>query len=444
MSGLRKVLGIGMVVLASLAFNEIALADLPSGLLRAGAAKVNIDPPADVLGNYSGVHDSVYVRTIVVDNGAHRAALVAMDLGQVPGGQDFLAAVAAATEIDPAYLFIAATHDHSSVRLPRDAAPSNENVYYDKVINATIKSITDSISSLQPARVGFAEGRAYVNTNRDEMIGAGAHMGYAPERASDKTVAVAVFQDMAGKPIAIYSNYAVHAVTMFRANTKNGAPEVTGDLPGFTNRYVENHFEGAVSVWTSGAAGDQNPLFMANYNQDHPDVYDTGPAGYAIVDVLSRRLGEEIVRLTRSIKNTRSDIQLWGSKFSITCPGQERKNPRQPGEPGGGYMAPAYVEMVDADPVTIPLSLLMLDDIALAGISGELFTEIGMNIKRESVFDRIMLVTVMSPPAGYIATDEAYLLPAEKTVTNRIKPGCAEPALVARFNKAMMEYAESR
>ena len=110
--------------------------------------------------------------------------------------------------------------------------------------------------------------------------------------------------------------------------------QITGDLPGSMSAYVEDSLgNGAVALWTSGAAGDQNPLFQTSYNQDAPDVHDEGVGGWAILDVLSRRLGEEIVRVTRRIDNTSDKVTLWGQSTSVTCPGRQRAVPLAPGEP---------------------------------------------------------------------------------------------------------------
>jgi hypothetical protein len=126
----------------------------------------------------------------------------------------------------------------------------------------------------------------------------------------------------------------------------------------------------------------------------------------------------------------------------VTCPGQKRANPPQPGMPAAGYGAPSDVKMVDGDPVNIPLSLLMINDIALAGVSGEVFTEIGIHLKRDSLFDRTVMVTQTPNGIGYIPTDAAYLLPSEKAVGNRIKPGCAEPAIINGFLEMMRDFLE--
>ena len=82
----------------------------------------------------------------------------------------------------------------------------------------------------------------------------------------------------------------------------------------------------------------------------------------------------------------------------------------------------------------------MVNDIAVAGVSGEVFTEIGQHLKRDSLFDRTMMVTLLPNGVGYIPTDKAYLLPSEKAVGNPLKPGCAEPAMVDAFQNLMKEY----
>src|SRR5690606_41491878 len=69
-----------------------------------------------------------------------------------------------------------------------------------------------------------------------------------------------------GAPIAVYYNYAVHAVLLGQWDL------VSGDLPGATSRYLEESLEGAVAIWSEGAAGDQNP----DYFQQTYDLREIG------------------------------------------------------------------------------------------------------------------------------------------------------------------------
>jgi neutral ceramidase len=445
MKNLRNLIVVSLISLMS---SSLSAQVIKSGVLKVGASKADMSPQKELFApdlktGFAGVHDPVFVRTIVIDNGIDRAALVTLDITGIPEGDELVNLVAAELKIKPDNVILTATHDHNQIRI-RDTkladTPEAFKKYYEYIKASTLTSVKEAVAKLQPARIGYATGKAYINTNRDQKLGEGYHMGYNPEGPTDKTVSIVLFTSLSGEPIAIYYNYPVHAVVMFRATTKDGKPEVTGDLPGYTSRYVEDHFKGAVALYTMGAAGDQNPIFMATYNQDGPDVTDEGIGGYAIVDVLSRRLGEEVVRVTKSILNTSSEVKIWGKKTTITVPGRKRESPPVPGVPGSGYLAPANVPMIDGDPVTIPLHLLMINDVAMAGVSGEVFVEIGKHLKDQSLFDRTIMVTGMPSGAGYIPTDAAYLMPSEKAQTNRIKPGYVEPALINAFLQMMNEY----
>ena len=432
---------------ATLAISS-AISMAQAGALRAGAAKVDISPTPDMFPftagqAYGSLHDPLFARALVLDNGATKLAIIAVDNIHLVFGDELIKTVTDELKIPTANVIISATHDHNS---PGGTggfglkSSADKNPYFDILKKGIIESVRQANAGLQPARIGFGAGKAYINTNRDEKIGEGYHMGYVPDGPSDKTVAVLLVTKPTGEPIAIYANYAVHSVVMFRTHTKDGKVQVTGDLGGAASAYIEDHFKGAVGLWTMAAAGDQNPLFMANYNQDGPDVVDEGPGGFVINDVLARRVGEEIVRVTKKIQNTSDKAVLWATNTTVTCPGQVRAEPPQPGVPGAGWKAPARIAMKDGDPVTIPLQLLMINDIAMAGVSGEVFTEIGEHVKRDSLFDRTFMVTMLTNGIGYVPTDKAYLMPSEKAIANRIKPGCAEPAIVDAFTRMQKSY----
>jgi hypothetical protein len=418
-----------------------------AGSLRAGAAKVDITPAADTFPLVSGqtfgsVHDPIFARALVLDNGGDKLVFVSVDTAGLPNGDILVKAVTDALGISADRLIMSATHDHNTPTLGNAQSPA-ATAYFATLERGVVEAVRRAAAKLQPATIGFGRGKAFVNTNRDQFIGAGYHMGYAPEGPSDKTVAVLTVRSTAGVPIAVYANYAVHGVVMFLARTKDGRAQITGDLPGATSDYVEDRLgNGAVALWTSGAAGDQNPLFMATYNQDAPDVVDEGAAGWAILDVQARRLGEEIVRVSKSTEDTTDRAMLWGEATTIVCPGQQRAQPPVPGVPTQGYRAPpaSTVKMIDGPPVRIPLKLAMINDVAIAGVSAEVFTEIGEQLKRVSLFDKTMMVTHLPNGIGYIPTDKAYLLPSEKAVANRLKPGCAAPAMIGAFDAMMRRY----
>ena len=62
-------------------------------------------------------------------------------------------------------------------------------------------------------------------------------------------------------PIGFFANYAVHCCTMFlnRYDDK-GSMGISGDIAGTVSRYIEDKFTDSVAIWSSGAAGDVNPI----------------------------------------------------------------------------------------------------------------------------------------------------------------------------------------
>jgi hypothetical protein len=235
---------------------------------------------------------------------------------------------------------------------------------------------------------------------------------------------------MAGKPIAFWINYAVHAVIMGPENY-----QITGDLAGATSRFVEQHYqgmdrprsdggprlrlrpeeksseEGPVAVWTSGAAGDQNPVSMAS-GED-----------FTLVNAFGKVLGEEVVRVAGGIK-TSPQARLAGSQKVVTCPGRQVD---------AGARPRADYKFTDSDPVSIRLGLVMIDNIPLAGVSGEVFTLIQQRLQRESPFTHTIMVTHANGSSGYIPNDSGFDQVSYEVTTSHLKPGCAEGAIVNGF-----------
>jgi hypothetical protein len=61
---------------------------------------------------------------------------------------------------------------------------------FDLAMKGIVEAARQANASLQPARIGFSPGKAYVNTNRDIVVDGVPRMTYNPERVSDKTIAV--------------------------------------------------------------------------------------------------------------------------------------------------------------------------------------------------------------------------------------------------------------
>jgi neutral ceramidase len=411
-------------------------------VFRAGAARVDITPSENELPpNYLGILDRIHARAIVLDDGATKAALISVDAGAIPDRiwQSVVARLEDELGIPPANVLLTATHTHSVPR-QQDQTTAVEQI---------VEAVRLAADRLVPARVGYGTGVSYINVNRNIIDPETRRWWEGPnyEGPSDKTVAVVSFETANGDPIAVYYNYAMHAVAVGQLDL------VSGDAPGTTSKYIEDSFGGEiVALWSSGAAGDQNPLYyqqtydlreirVREYAERGIDISNAMPPGGQGLDrsdpVVSRLmeqqkqmivsmgqfLGEEVMHVMRGMDRVAFDIELEGRQRTVTCPGRNRLDSGRAGFAG---------EYEDGDPVDIRLGLLGIGDIMIGAVNAEVFNLIAERLKRESPYSRTLLATLTNGMAssGYIPNDAAYGMYTFEVLSSRLHPGCAESAIV--------------
>ena len=412
-----------------------------SSSFKAGAAKVDVTPAASELPKtYEGILDRLYSRAIVLDNGAGMAALISVDAGGV--GDQIWRTVTQQVEkelgIPAANVLLTATHTHSA---PQQPGPG----YAQKIV----ESVKLAKQKLAPARIGYGTGVSYINVNRNILDSKTKRWWEGPnyDGPSDKTVAVIKLESLSGEPIAVYYNYAMHAVITGQLD------RVSADVPGAASNYIEDSLDGkAVALWSSGAAGDQNPIYfqqtfdlrdirIKDYAKRGEDISNAMPPGGqglnksdpAVIKLMNQQkqmtlsmgqfLGEEVLHVMREMDRTESSATIYGAQKTISCPGRERLNTGRAGFEGS---------YKDAAPVEIRLGLLRIGDIFIGGVNAEVFNLIAQRLKKESPYARTMMATLTNGSArsGYIPNDTAYGMTTFEVLSSRLKPGCAETSIV--------------
>ncbi len=421
-----------------LAVGRAVAQEVPS--LQAGAAKVDITPGTLPPGS-RGVLDRLYARAIVLDNGRAKAALVTVDAGAISTEMWRRLSERAQRElrIGERNFLLTATHTHSAPFVRDDD-------YEDRIFEA----VRGAAARLRPARMAFGTGTSWINVNRNLIDPENRRWWEGPnyEGISDKTVGVVRFETPAGEPIGVYYNYAVHPVITGTLDM------VSADIPGAASNYIEASLGGgAVAVWSSGASGDQNPIFfnqtyelreirIRDYASRGEDISNAMPPGGEGLDrsnpriqlllnqqkqingALGLMLGEEVLHVMRSsLQRPQEGIAIRGATKSVTCPGRRRLDQGRAGYPG---------TYEDAEPVSLQLSLLQIGDVVIGGVDGEVFNLIAQRFKRESPIKNTMMATLTNGMArsGYIPHDAAYAQHTFEVLSSRLKPGCAEDAIV--------------
>src|SRR5215472_8723668 len=149
--------------------------------LRAGAARIDITPAADAalpMSGYAGrtqgfraIHDRIYVRAIVLDDGTTQAALVAWESLFVPDAvwTETSQRIAVETGIRPENLLLSAVHDRGAPTLALSQTAPKTGGYTKSVEDAAVAAVRQAKARLKPARFGIGTGTAYVNVNRREF-----------------------------------------------------------------------------------------------------------------------------------------------------------------------------------------------------------------------------------------------------------------------------------
>jgi hypothetical protein len=438
--------------------------------LRAGAARVDVTPPLDPgsdppTGKYE--HERLYVRAIVVDNGKTRAALLGADESGLSEGIWKEASEEIAKQLDCPVpnIIMSATHTHSSgVPFRPGAGPGTQGPSLDsneqRVVQAMLEAVRQAKSRLQPTRMAFGTGNAFLNVNRDAIQPETHLWTQAPNLVapSDKTVAVLKFETLSGEPIAVYVNYAMHPINGYLGNF------TSADFAGAMSRYVEQAYDDKpVVVFSQGASGDQNPLYMRSSTNGMASRSGAPITGNVLVresveaplrdgavkakpmdplvrDRLERwmesegdLLGEEVIRVMTNSARTEQDVPIWGRQTVITCPGRTRTDQGREGKQG---------TYTDGPPVPIRIGVLGIGDVALTSVDAEIYNLISQRMKRQSPMTNTVMVTLANgrAPSGYIPDDASFSHETFQVLGSRLKEGCAEDAIADGLTKMVSEY----
>lgn len=407
-----------------------------AGLL-AGTGKASIDPPTSLFpirnNNDSpliGVHDSLYARALVLQGEDSKAVIVVADVIMLPDDfyEQAVARIELASGVPRDHVLLSATHVHT-------VPWSMGNGYAAVVLDGIMKAVAQAQQQLEPVRVGAGNGQAYVNMNRDEASAGGFILGQDPEGPSDKTVRVVGFFRSDGSPLAILANYAVHAVSLYSSNTAGEhAAMVSADIPGVADRFVDEHYaaQHTRTFWTSGAAGDQNPILMSYHAEPASNgkllPSDMQAAGFMITQRLGQSLALEIIRVTERMAPQEVAIPLRAAQAVIACPAKQDPTKQVPAKPDAPQQP------------TMRISYLGIGTVDLIGISGEVTTLIDRHL-RERLGERhplLVTLTLTNGYSGYVPDEVSYARGNTFEVgKTQFAPGCAEGSIIENVQRLL-------
>ena len=137
-------------------------------------------------------------------------------------------------------------------------------------------------------------------------------------------------------------------------------------------------------------------------------------------------LGEEVKYVIMMMRRFETNVTLEAARTHISCPGRRQTN--------GGGRAGYAGEYVDTDDIVLELGLVMLDDIPVCAVSGEVYNQIAVELKNKSPYSFTMMTTVTDGHnggwGGYIPDDESYGAQVFEVLGSGYKQGYAQKRIV--------------
>jgi len=363
---------------------------------------------------FKGVHDDIFARVIVLSDDKNKAALISVETIGISNTfwKDVTQALEKKTGIKKEFVLLSAVHNHSGpvTNVYNENNSPEVLAYIEELKEKIIAATKDAIQNMVPVSIGVGKGECKMNINRRAQDGKGQiTLGMNPYGPCDHEVGVIRVDDKSGKPVSVIMNWPCHAVVLGPKNYL-----ITGDWPGAASGYVEKFYgDNFIAPVTIGASGDINPLYGPHIDFESNSSYAFGK------DAIGEDLGKESLRVANGLK-TFSTATISASQRVISLSAKvEEKEP-------GKFQQPNSTEN---DSLKVRLSVVKIGNIILTGVSGEVFNEISVKMRKQSPYAFTFMITHCNGSSGYLVTEAAYAESGYEANSTRAKFG-AEKAII--------------
>ncbi|MBX3015071.1 MAG: neutral/alkaline non-lysosomal ceramidase N-terminal domain-containing protein [Caldilineaceae bacterium] len=382
--------------------------------MQAGVAQIEITPPIGTAltgfiarsGPATGVHDPLYAKALVVDNGTTQVALLTLDVLGVHRAYvaQVRTAIAAATGIPAGNILLACSHTHAGPATFFLEGCGEMDEAYLAVLHQKLVDVTHAAWQTRvPARFGVGHGQVTTSV----------HNRRTPGAIIDPDLGILRVESMSGALLAVVLNYTCHPTCVTGVNQL-----LSAEYCGYAAAQIQRA-TGAVTLFITGAIGDVGPVTR----------------GWAVWEQIGSAVAAEALRVLPTIAVaewhhlavTAGDLLLpllppptTGELAALMAALQEQAADsdymQQPYQPQivGAMLAwatktlAAVTEQRVQMAVTTELQILQIGELALVSAPGELFVELGLAVKQGSGRAHLFICGFGNDNIGYIPTPHAY------------------------------------
>ena len=264
-----------------------ASSSFQTGEFKLGAAKTGMTPPkGSIIGDSygirvsEGVHDELYIKTLVFEQAGQRVAFITLDVISLPHllVMTSRALIHKQTGIAVNNIILNATHLHAGPQMNPlfwdvvgGSAKLKSQEYTHKMPELILESVESAISKIQPVHVSIGNVQeTSISFNRRFLMKDGTFKTnpgklnpniVRPAGPIDPSLSMVYFESLDKKPVAILVNFALHVAVVGGNNFSSDFPGVMSNLIGKVKG------EEVVTVFTNGTSGNINHIDVSNSNQ---------------------------------------------------------------------------------------------------------------------------------------------------------------------------------
>lgn len=418
--------------------------------LQAGAAAVDITPPPGTSldgvisknGSVTGVHDRIFSRALVLDDGNTRIAICVNDLCMVERSYFDRAKkiVFEKTGLPVDRILMTSTHTHAAPRVPYGRASEKDDAYYEQLIEQMAAAIIQAEQNLAPARIAwgsfdagkyaacrrFLAEKGSVSLNpfgvageQIKSVSGRSKSIIQPAAPIDPQCSVLAVQHRDGSPLAVLGNMSIHYCGGYQKG------QISADYFGAYARHLakkltteKSHppFVGMLSNGTSGNVG-------AVMKQDQQKY-----AAFEWIEESGKQFAEQSLKVIDQL-NYKSDLNIdmieQELELGIRRPDAARlawareilEHPQQKTVHSWSKIYATEAVELSKYPATekIKLQAIRIGDLGIAGLPCEVFTETGLAIKDQSPFKATFSMELANGSSGYLPTPQQHALGGYET-----------------------------
>ena len=440
-------------------------------VLHGGAATVDITPLSErsiVAGGFleaqaSKVHDRLFVRSIVLDDGKTAICLTVVDTCMMTQSLIDEAKLLASKRcgIPVSNMMVSATHTHSAPAAMACLGTRLDKAYADWLPAKIAESIVAAHAKREPARIGWNSINDWEHTHNRRWIRkpekrivdpfgnasglAHMHPGYlspdviGPSGPVDPELFVLSVQSTDGRPLAVFANYSQHYF---------GAQAISSDYYGLFCKYIAE---------TMGESGEGNGPFVCAMSQGTSGDLMWMDYGLPAKTISMAEYAESVAKYAEQSLNAiayRDFVSLGMVERTLSlnyrAPDQKRLDWARPIVSGIENDLPKNLQEVYAkealilherQSTTVKLQAIQIGDMTIATLPNEVYALTGLKLKGRSPSPWHFNIELANGAEGYIPPPEQHTLGGYTTWPARTAglENEAEPKIVESLIQALEE-----